>query len=42
MSVSCGVLSPGLFQYLKYRTLHEFACLPYAGAMLIFYVSFQF
>ena len=26
----------------KYRTLHEFACHPCAGAMLIFSVSFQF
>ena len=27
---------------LKYGTLHEFACHPCAGAMLIFSVSFQF
>ena len=26
----------------KYGTLHEFACHPCAGAMLIFSVSFQF
>ena len=28
--------------FLKYGTLHEFACHPCAGAMLIFSVSFQF
>ena len=28
--------------YKKYGTLHEFACHPCAGAMLIFSVSFQF
>ena len=26
----------------KYGTLHEFACHPWAGTMLIFSVSFQF
>ena len=34
----CGFIS-GL---KKYGTLHEFACHPCAGAMLIFSVSFQF
>ena len=29
-------------QIKKYGTLHEFACHPCAGAMLIFSVSFQF
>ena len=29
-------------QFQKYGTLHEFACHPCAGAMLIFSVSFQF
>ena len=29
-------------QIHKYRTLHEFACHPCAGTMLIFSVSFQF
>jgi hypothetical protein len=29
-------------QKQKYGTLHEFACHPCAGAMLIFSVSFQF
>ena len=28
--------------FLKYGTLHDFACHPCAGAMLIFSVSFQF
>ena len=31
-----------LFFSFKYGTLHEFACHPCAGAMLIFSVSFQF
>ena len=30
------------FFFFKYGTLHEFACHPCAGAMLIFSVSFQF
>ena len=30
------------FHPKKYGTLHEFACHPCAGAMLIFSVSFQF
>ena len=30
------------FFFKKYGTLHEFACHPCAGAMLIFSVSFQF
>ena len=30
------------FFFLKYGTLHEFACHPCAGAMLIFSISFQF
>ena len=32
----------GLPRSEKYGTLHEFACHPCAGAMLIFSVSFQF
>ena len=32
----------GEIVYLKDRFLHEFACHPCAGAMLIFSVSFQF
>jgi len=31
-----------LYTNKKYGTLHEFACHPCAGAMLIFSVSFQF
>ena len=34
--------SPSLTESKKYGTLHEFACHPCAGAMLIFSVSFQF
>ena len=30
------------FFFFKFGTLHEFACHPCAGAMLIFSVSFQF
>ena len=30
-----------VFFFFKYGTLHEFACHPCAGAMLIFSVSFQ-
>ena len=31
-----------VIQLLKYGALHEFACYTCAGAMLIFFVSFQF
>ena len=31
-----------IYLFLKYGTLHEFACHPCAGAMLIFSVLFQF
>ena len=34
-------MSHNFFFYFKYGTLHEFACHPCAGAMLIFSVSFQ-
>ena len=34
--------NPNSLHGKKYGTLHEFACHPCAGAMLIFSVSFQF
>ena len=36
------MLAVGLSYIEKYGMLHEFACQPCAGAMLIFAVSFQF
>ena len=45
---SCPSLLPNIvniFRFVnkkKFGTLHEFACHPCAGAMLIFSVSFQF